>query len=825
MLAPQAFKRHFKLHRHTVTSREPVILVLPFAPGHCPELPQFQAMQQGEALEVQAQVIAQWPDGSIRVVHLHCVPKASVADIIVTQVPQQSIVSKSTYSPNSVESHAGQLHLHSAGQHHKLQLQLNGETWPIGDMQQQLIGPILQHWTGSFQHPRLPIEGRLSLQIYPSCHLAKVQFSITNPQRAQHPGGLWDLGDQGSIVIDGLALQLLAPLHQADLVCAEPGKSHHAQNWQLSQLNSGGDNWQSVNHLDANGQMLQGRRGYQWELDGALEFGHRANPRVVRHSDHSKIGLIPVEFWQNFPSRLQGDAEQLQLQWFATGSHVELQGGERKTWSCWLDLAPDEPELSFLWQPSTVQLIDTDLAHSAFVPWLATSETDPLRHLLKGLDPECGFAAKREVIDEYGWRNFGDVFADHESLYVPAGQAPFVSHYNNQYDPIYGLAKQFLLTGDGRWYQLMDQLARHVSDIDIYHTNHDRAEYNHGLFWHTDHYLPAHTSTHRTYTKHNTTSSIPGQTGGGPANEHCYSTGLLYHYWLTGSVQSKQAVLDLAGWMINLHESTPGLLSRLWSIKTLEVPKLKAVIKKHTALPYRYPFTRGTGNYLNTLLDAWELTADPRYLQHIERIIPQTLHPNDDIAARDLLDVENRWSYLVLLGTLPRYIRLKSLLKQRDDAYNYAVECFHHYACWMAKHEQMFMENPAILEFPNDTWTAQDLRKAMLMFQAAQLFPEDFNVFHQKGLQWLHWIIERLGQSKELEFARVQALLMLTYGPHLCDESAALGIDRPKSNFGAAPTLSAWPLIGRVLKKLCLGIIEFRPSREQHWLQSRINRS
>lgn len=825
MQAPQAFKRHFKLHRHALTSREPVILVLPFAPRHCPESLQFLAMQQDEALEIQTEVIAHWPDGSNRIIHLHCVPKASAADIIVTHVPQHSTVSKSAHSPNKVESHAGQLHLHSTGQHHKLQLQLNGELWPIGELQHQLTGPILQRWTGSFQHPRLPIEGCLSLQIYPSCHLVKVQFSITNLQRAQHPGGLWDLGDHGSVIIDGLALQLVAQRDQADLIFAEPGKSQQAQNWHLSQLNSGGDNWQSVNHVDANGQMLQGQQGYQWQLDGTCDFGYRANPRVVRHTDHTKIGLIAVEFWQNFPCRLLGDADQLVLQWFATGSEVELQGGERKTWSCWLDLAPDEQMLSFMWQPTTVQHISTDLAHSAFVPWLATSGTDPLRNLVKGLDPHCGFAAKREVIDEYGWRNFGDVFADHESLYVPSEQAPYVSHYNNQYDPIYGFAKQFLLTGDPRWYQLMDQLARHVSDIDIYHTSQDRAEYNHGLFWHTDHYLSAHTSTHRTYTKHNTTSSIPGQTGGGPANEHCYSTGLVYHYWLTGSEQSKQAVLDLASWMINLHESTPGLLSRLWSIKTLEVPKLKAALKKHTALPYRYPFTRGTGNYLNTLMDAWELTADPTYLQHIERIIPETLHPNDDIAARDLLDVENRWSYLVLLGTLPRYIRLKSLLNQRDDAHTYAVACFHRYATWMAQHEQMFLENPAILEFPNDTWTAQDLRKAMLMFQASQIFPADYPLFHQKGVQWLHWIMERLGQSKELEFARVQALLMLTYGPHLCDESAVLGIDMPKTNFGAAPKLSVSPLIGRVLKKVCLGILEFRPSRERHWLQSRINRS
>lgn len=819
----QAFKRHFKLHRQTLTIREPVILVIPFAPKECLETPHFQAVQQDLFIESQAELIAHWPDGSIRVIHLHCMPKATAADIVVTFAQRQP--HEPGHSHNVIEIKAGNLHLDCSGQQHRLQLQLNGEIWPIGSVHLEQTGSVLQRWTSTFHHSNLPIDGRLSLQLYPSCKLVKIEFSITNHQRARHTGGLWDLGDLGSVLIDGLALQLVASHHQADLVFAEPDNSQHAHTWQLSQLNSGGDNWQSPNHLNADAQVLQGSQGYQWELEAAVQFGSRANPRVIRHTERSKIGLIPIDFWQNFPCRLFGDSEQLELQWFAAGTRVELQGGERKTWSCWLDLAPDDHELNFLTQPATVQLIDADLTHSAFVPWLATSDTDPLHCLLKGLDPLTGFVAKRELIDEYGWRNFGDVFADHESLYVPAGQAPYISHYNNQYDPIYGFAKQFLRTGDRRWFQLMDQLARHVSDIDIYHTNEDRAEYNHGLFWHTDHYLPAHTSTHRTYTKHNTTSSIPGQTGGGPANEHCYSTGLLYHYWLTGSAQSKQAVLDLAGWMINLHESTPGLLSRLWSVKSLEVPKLKAAIKKQAMLPYRYPFTRGTGNYLNTLMDAWELTADPMYLQHIERIIPDTLHPNDDISKRDLLDVENRWSYLVLLGTLPRYIRLKSLLKQRDDAYNYAVACFYHYTKWIAEHEQMFLENSEILEFPNETWTAQDLRKAMLMFQAAQLFPADFNLFHQKGTHWLRWIIERLKRSNELEFARIQALIMLTHGPHACDESAILGTETPRENFGFAPTLSAWPLIGRILKKTGRGLLEFRLTREKHWLQSRINRS
>ena len=49
----------------------------------------------------------------------------------------------------------------------------------------------------------------------------------------------------------------------------------------------------------------------------------------------------------------------------------------------------------------------------------------------------------------------------------------------------------------------MNELANHVVDIDIYHTTRDKAAYCGGLFWFTDHYLDAATSTHRTYSHEN----------------------------------------------------------------------------------------------------------------------------------------------------------------------------------------------------------------------------------------------------------------------------------------------------------------------------------
>src|SRR5439155_24007977 len=157
------------------------------------------------------------------------------------------------------------------------------------------------------------------------------------------------------------------------------------------------------------------------------------------------------------------------------------------------------------------------------------------------------FERKRERIDEYGWRNFGDLYADHEAVSHP-GAEPLVSHYNNQYDAVAGFAIQFMRSGDVRWWPAMCELAAHVVDIDLYHTTEDKAAYSGGLFWHTIHYTDAGRSTHRAYPQ------AAGIVGGGPSNEHDYSTGLLLHYFLTGSDASRSGVIQLANWVCAMDD-------------------------------------------------------------------------------------------------------------------------------------------------------------------------------------------------------------------------------------------------------------------------------
>src|SRR5262249_28549051 len=163
-------------------------------------------------------------------------------------------------------------------------------------------------------------------------------------------------------------------------------------------------------------------------------------------------------------------------------------------------------------------------------------------------------------------------------------------HYNNQYDAINGAFIHFLRSGDGRWFSMLDQLATHVLDIDIYHTALDRAQYAGGFFWHTNHYTSAGMATHRTF------SRLSTREGGGPSAGHCYTTGLLNHYFLTGNTASREAVIGQADWILAMEN---GARSRF---RWLDRGPTGNASASHTRT-YHGP-GRAPANAINALLDA-----------------------------------------------------------------------------------------------------------------------------------------------------------------------------------------------------------------------------
>jgi hypothetical protein len=390
----------------------------------------------------------------------------------------------------------------------------------------------------------------------------------------------------------------------------------------------------------------------------------------------------------------------------------ELQGGEQKTHAFHVAFGRDavtEGPLDWGRSPLLPHAGPEWYCSAGVVPSLTPKAGDPNTEYLQLVDAavEGGdtFDQKREVIDEYGWRHFGDVYADHEGVFHK-GPGPLVSHYNNQYDAIAGFACQFMRSGDLRWRRHMDELAAHVIDIDVYHTDRDKAAYNHGHFWHTFHYTDAGASTHRSYPR------AAKVCGGGPGNEHNYAAGLMLHYFLTGSSAVREAAVGLARWVIDRDDG------RKTVFRWLAGGHTGSASASRTPL-YHGP-GRGAANSVAALLVGRRLTGDDAFLAKAEQLIRRCIHPADDIAARNLLDAENRWFYTVFLQSLGRYLSDKAELGRIDRMYAYARASLLHYARWMADHEYPYLDKPEILEYPTETWAAQDMRKCEV-FQLAAL--------------------------------------------------------------------------------------------------------
>jgi len=555
--------------------------------------------------------------------------------------------------------------------------------------------------------------------------LTRVCLTVHNPKRAVHSGGLWDLGDRGSILFRDLSLNLSLGGTVDPEVLWTPEHGTTASNIAseslvIDQLGSGGVNWQSPNHVNRNGRQPCPFQGYRVQEGARETYGLRASPVVLLKGDNRALAVAVPEFWQQFPKALRVNGRMVSVGLFPESfdDTYELQGGEQKTHTIWFDFAvrqePTSLPLDWVHQSAFARATPEWYGDSAtlpeFGPWAVESNARLAAVVESSVDPEQGLAARREIIDEYGWRNYGDLYADHEGAYYN-GPTPVISHYNNQYDVVYGSILQYLRTGDTRWVEIFGPLARHVIDIDIYHTKKDRSAYNGGMFWHTDHYKDASTSTHRSYSRSNAPPDRRPY-GGGPCNEHNYSTGLWYYHLLTGDPTARRAVIKLGDWILSMDDGSKTIFRLLDSGPT--------GLASCTLTPEYQGPGRGCGNSINSLINAWEASGKRIYLDYAEVLIQRTVHPAMDIASLELLDAERRWSYTVLLSALVRYLAVKAELGETDASHAYARASLLAFAEWMLEHEVPYLDRPDELEYPTETWAAQELRKAnVLRFSAA----------------------------------------------------------------------------------------------------------
>lgn len=791
--------------KNQTRNAQPVRLGIPFP---CSELKNIDELQLNDEtntpIPFQAKVTASWHNHSIRWILIDFVTTISANDHFTYTLtkpeskkdikPKNIITLKDSNSSITVNTCLATFKIDKNNFNPLSEISINGLQLELEPLLTELINsegithnPIIESIVLPAEHETLRttiyFKGRFknksnnksylnfesSLQFFANTALCEFDFTLHNPNRAMHKGGFWDMGDPGSEYFKSLSICLNfkknVSIKLKENIESSEWKEHNSGNIRLYQDSSGGENWNHKIHIDKDNQSTVSFKGYQLKVDDNIyNEGNRASPAfTIKDESQTQVTSTIKQFWQNFPKALSTNNNQLNIELFPNTpkADYELQGGEKKTHSIILDFGSSTNPLEQFITPLNITLPLEHYTKSKVMPWLAKeykpTDLDKLIH--KGLDGKRNFYWKREKADEYGWRNFGELWADHETL-EHGNDDTLVSHYNNQYDPIYGFASQYLLTGDYRWFELMDDLAEHVIDIDIYHTNDDKPEYNNGLFWHTDHYLDGRHCTHRTFSKTHMEIDHVEQSGGGPGSQHCYTTGLMMHYFLTGYIRSKKTVLSLNKWAFYSNEGSQTVCEATINVLRKDLKTLKQVINGCYLFKYKFPLTRGTGNYIQTLLDTYNLTGKQQYFDKAFQVISNTLGPKDNIEKRNLISqIESNWHYTVLLQAVIRFISLKQQNSNYDDQYHYVLSIFLHYAKWMYENEKPYLKSEEQLVYPNPTWVSQDFRKISILSSYEKLS----GLESKKSVTISNEVVPYLLSSNQKTYTRILILLMQNY--------------------------------------------------------------
>lgn len=733
--------------------RDPVRHGLPFPRGLVADSKELIVTNvHGQVIPAQFDVLARWPDRSLKwavIDALIDVAPMETTTIRIARAPAQTALPAPLVSVGNdgdglkVDTGAAVFFLRrgktliSCARRDRVGSSAQAEAWLqqgeegfhacIDDLVVEEQGPVRISLLGRGRF----MSGARNLPLVVSCRwvfhagsaCVRLELCVRNPQPAQHFGGLWDLGDGGSVGFSDLSitLQMPTPVDSVAWKTVNPTElaRQRADSLCLYQDSSGGSCWDSSNHLNGAGQSTVSFSGFRVaahsaNLEQPIESGSRATPCIWATGDEESIAVAVADFWQNFPKALRVENGSAAAGLFPRECKpgFELQGGEQKRHTVFIEFGAGAGDGDVLraQHPLQVSLDPKWVEDTRAIPWFSAAApeddarySDYVNQIIGG---DASFVVKRETVDEYGWRNFGDLYADHETV-RHNGLRPMVSHYNNQYDFIFAAGVQFLRSAEPPWRSLMADAARHCVDIDIYNTDGDRAAYNGGLFWHTDHYMPAATATHRTYSGYNGGKGY----GGGPSNEHNYTSGLLLYYYLSGDRDAGQAVIGLADWVLAMDDGGESLLG-------LIDPGPTGLASMTVDVDFHGP-GRGAGNSINALLDAYRISGERRYLGKAEELLERCIHPNDDIDSLKLDDAEYRWSYLVFLQVVGKYLNLKRELGEIDYHYCYARESLLAYASWMDKRERPYMEVLDRVLIPTETWPAQDIRKCHVFDLAA----------------------------------------------------------------------------------------------------------
>lgn len=243
-------------------------------------------------------------------------------------------------------------------------------------------------------------------------------------------------------------------------------------------------------------------------------------------------------------------------------------------------------------------------------------------------------------------------------------------------------------------------------------------------------------------------------------------------------------------------------------------------------MDHRYPFNRGVGNYLNGLLDSLALTGDRNYLRRAEQVIGGTFSPHDNIADRHLADVETSWFYTIFLQAVARFLEVKKQYGEMHTvSYLTASSAFMKYALWIAACDTPYLTNPSILEYPNDTWVAQDIRKAAILCYASNYAQDQAQreMLLNRATFFYRYVVETLQRSPTRHYSRILAILMQNHGVYgyFTRPSTAWTPVASATPPSPSPYRSRGVILRNALRAVLASMMRFSLRRELGWLRHR----
>src|SRR5690606_38115838 len=116
------------------------------------------------------------------------------------------------------------------------------------------------------------------------------------------------------------------------------------------------------------------------------------------------------------------------------------------------------------------------------------------------------------------------------------------------------------------------------------------------------------------------------------------------------------------------------------------------------------------------------------------------------------------------LQVLGHYLDYKQELGQHDGAFVRAHRSLLAFAAWMRVHERPYLERRDALEYPTETWVAQDLRKADVFFWAARHTDgEEREAFVALARRYVDYVVRTLPTMPGHRYTR-PLVLALTQG-------------------------------------------------------------